>query len=130
LNAAERRVDAGTAALLVNVGPILIALLGGLLLGEGFPRSLFAGAIVAFAGVAVIATATSDHTGAGGWGVVLCLLAALGYSGGVIAQKVALRRVSALQLNFLCAVTATVVLTPASPSLFRELGAAPASSIG
>jgi drug/metabolite transporter (DMT)-like permease len=29
LNEAERRVDAGTAAMLVNVGPILIALLAG-----------------------------------------------------------------------------------------------------
>ena len=32
LNAAEQRVDAGTAAMLVNVGPILIALFAGLLL--------------------------------------------------------------------------------------------------
>ena len=37
-NAAERRVDAGTAAMLINTGPILIAVLAGLLLGEGFPR--------------------------------------------------------------------------------------------
>src|SRR5712664_4265681 len=29
LNAAERRVDAGTAAMLVNVGPVLIAVLAG-----------------------------------------------------------------------------------------------------
>ena len=36
LNAAERRVDAGTAAMLVNVGPILIALLAGRLLREGY----------------------------------------------------------------------------------------------
>ena len=34
LNEAERRVDAGTAAMLVNIGPILIALLAGLLLRE------------------------------------------------------------------------------------------------
>ena len=33
LNEAERRIDAGTAAMLVNVGPILIAVLAGLLLG-------------------------------------------------------------------------------------------------
>src|SRR5204862_1527953 len=36
LNAGERRVDAGTAAMLVNVAPVLIALLAGVLLGEGF----------------------------------------------------------------------------------------------
>src|SRR3954451_6547273 len=34
LNAAERHVDAGTAAMLVNIGPVFIALLAGLLLGE------------------------------------------------------------------------------------------------
>ncbi len=37
LNAAERRVDAGTAAMLVNIGPILIAILAGSILHEGFP---------------------------------------------------------------------------------------------
>ena len=60
LNEAERRVDAGTAAMLVNVGPILIALLAGLLLREGFPRGLLAGCVVAFAGTAIIAVATSS----------------------------------------------------------------------
>jgi drug/metabolite transporter (DMT)-like permease len=48
LNSGERRVDAGTAAMLVNVGPVLIAILAGLLLHEGFPRALFAGCAVAF----------------------------------------------------------------------------------
>jgi drug/metabolite transporter (DMT)-like permease len=33
--------------MLVNVGPILIAILAALLLGEGFPRSLFAGCAIA-----------------------------------------------------------------------------------
>jgi drug/metabolite transporter (DMT)-like permease len=52
LNSGERRVDAGTAAMLVGVGPILIAILAGVLLREGFPRALFAGCALAFAGVA------------------------------------------------------------------------------
>jgi drug/metabolite transporter (DMT)-like permease len=43
LNEAERRVDAGTAAMLINTGPILIAILAGVFLREGFPRWLFAG---------------------------------------------------------------------------------------
>jgi drug/metabolite transporter (DMT)-like permease len=49
LNEAERRVDAGTAAMLVNLGPILIALLAGVVLREGFPRQLLAGCAIAFA---------------------------------------------------------------------------------
>ncbi|HEY7604917.1 MAG TPA: DMT family transporter [Gaiellaceae bacterium] len=119
LNAAERRVDAGTAAMLVNVGPILIALLAGFLLGEGYPRALFAGCGIAFAGVVVIATATSNGGGAGGLGVAFCLLAALGYAGGVVAQKVALRRVSSLQTIFLSCVAAAVACAWAAPSLLR-----------
>src|SRR6478672_470350 len=68
LNAAEQRVDAGTAAMLVNVGPVLIALLAGLLLREGFPRSLLAGCAIAFAGAVVIGAATRSHSVDAGWG--------------------------------------------------------------
>ena len=68
LNAAEQRVDAGTTAMLVNVGPILIALFAGLLLGEGFPRWLVIGALVAFSGAVLVGwprrRGTSDLWGA------------------------------------------------------------------
>ena len=65
LNAAERRIDAGTASMLVNVGPVFIAVLAGLLLGEGFPRRLLVGTAVSLGGVAVIGLATSGGAGAG-----------------------------------------------------------------
>ena len=129
LNAAEQRVDAGTAAMLVNVGPILIALLAGLLLGEGFPPALLVGCVIAFAGVAVIGTATSGAGSSGGTGTLLCLAAALGYAGGVVTQKIVLRGVSALQTTFLCCVVGAVACSPAAPSLARELGDAPSSSV-
>ncbi len=58
LNAAERRVGAGTAAMLINTGPILIAVLAGIFLREGFPRGLFAGCAVAFGGCVMIGFAT------------------------------------------------------------------------
>src|SRR4051812_7099067 len=73
LNEAERHVDAGTAAMLVNVGPVLIAVLAGVLLHEGFPRTLLAGCAVAFAGAALIGIATSDHGLAASGGAALCL---------------------------------------------------------
>src|SRR3954447_19596259 len=87
LNEAERRVDAGTAAMLVNVGPVLIALLAGFVLKEGFPRSLLARCAVAFAGAIVIGLATGGTGLDAGWGAVLCVAAAAAYAGGVIAQK-------------------------------------------
>ena len=92
LNAAERLVDAGTAAMLVGIGPVFVAVFAGVLLGEGFPRSLFAGCAVAFAGVVVIGLVTSGRGLEGGLGAVLCLVAALAYAGGVVAQKPVLAR--------------------------------------
>ena len=38
LNEGEQRVDAGTAAMLIQVSPVLIALLAALFLGERFTR--------------------------------------------------------------------------------------------
>jgi len=76
LNAAERRVDAGTAAMLVNTGPILIAILAGIFLREGFPPWLFAGCAVAFVGCVMISFATTRSGTQSGLGIVLCIVAA------------------------------------------------------
>ena len=43
LNWGERHADAGTAALIVGVGPVLVAFLAGWLLREGFPARLLVG---------------------------------------------------------------------------------------
>ena len=86
LNAAERRIDAGTSSLLVNTGPIFIALLAGVVLREGFPAALLRGCLVAFAGAALIAVALSRHGLDDVWGAVLCFVAALAYAGGVVAK--------------------------------------------
>src|SRR6266516_5867487 len=59
LNAAERRLDAGTAAMLVHIAPLLIAVLAGLSLGEAFPRQLVIGSVVAFGGIVVIGRSSS-----------------------------------------------------------------------
>lgn len=129
LNEAEQRVDAGTAAMLVNVGPVLIALLAGSVLREGFPRMLIIGCAVAFAGAVVIGLATSERGVAASWGAVLCVAAAAFYAGGVVAQKPLLSRVSALQVTWLAATIGLVVCLPFAPSLVDELGRADGSSI-
>jgi drug/metabolite transporter (DMT)-like permease len=129
LNSGERRVDAGTAAMLTNVGPVLIAVLAGWLLKEGFPRTLFAGCAIAFAGVAVIALASSQHAATRA-GVLLCLAAACSYAGGVVAQKVVLRTLSGAQTVFLCCAIGAVVCLPFVAQLWRELGDAPGGSVG
>jgi drug/metabolite transporter (DMT)-like permease len=129
LNEAERRIDAGTAAMLVNVGPILIALLAGTLLHEGFPRSLLAGSAVAFAGALLIGLATSDGGLAAGGGAALCLVAALGYAGGVVSQKPVLARVSALQVTFLACAVGAMACLPFTPTMVDEVGSADGAAV-
>jgi drug/metabolite transporter (DMT)-like permease len=119
LNAAEQRVDAGTAAMLVNVGPLLLALLAGLLLGEGFPQRLVVGSLVAFGGVVVIGLATSGRS-AGTAGVLLCVMAAVGYAIGVVAQKPLLSRVPALEVTWLACTVGAVACLPFGPQLVSE----------
>jgi drug/metabolite transporter (DMT)-like permease len=130
LNAAEQRVDAGTAAMLVNVGPVLIAVLAGVLLREGFPRTLLVGCAVAFAGAVVIGFATSGRSVEAGWGAALCLAAAAAYAGGVVAQKPLLARTSALQVTFLACAVGAVACLPYAPALVGELGRAKGSAVG
>ena len=76
LNAAERHVDAGTAAMIINTGPILIAVLAGIFLREGFPHRLFAGCAVAFGGCVLIGVAALGSGSRSGLGVALCIVAA------------------------------------------------------
>jgi drug/metabolite transporter (DMT)-like permease len=129
LNAGERHLDAGTAAMLVGIGPALLAVLAGVLLGEGLPPRLLGGCAIALAGVVTIGLATSER-GVSPIGTILCLLAAAAYAGGVVAQKPVLRRVSAAQTTWLCCCVGALVCAPFAPALVDELGGASASSIG
>ncbi|MER5934809.1 DMT family transporter [Streptomyces sp. NPDC002054] len=125
LNWGEQQVDAGTAAMVVNIGPIVIALLSGWLLKEGFPPALLAGMAVSFAGAAVVGLSTSQGGPASLTGVLLCLFAALAYGAGVVAQKPALRHASPLQVTTYGCFVGTAVTLPFAGQLVTELPEAP-----
>ncbi|MER7545938.1 DMT family transporter [Spirillospora sp. NPDC127506] len=128
LNWGEQLVDAGTAALVVNIGPILIALLGGWLLKEGVSARLLTGLAVSFAGAAVVGLSMSGEGRASVGGVLLCLVAAVTYAAGVVSQKPALRHASALQFTtFACAIGALACL-PFSGRLISQAAGAPAGA--
>jgi drug/metabolite transporter (DMT)-like permease len=129
LNAAETRIDAGTAAMLVNVGPILIAIFAGLILHEGFPSRLFAGCLVSFAGAVVIGVATSRHGLHEILGAVLCLVAAFAYAGGVVAQKPVLSHATPLMVTWLACTIGAIACLPYAGTLVRQLGHASSSTI-
>lgn len=129
LSEAERRVDAGTAAMIVNVGPILIAVLAGVVLKEGFPRSLLTGCAVAFTGVVIIALATSDAGLTASWGTALCLVAAVAYSVAVMAQKPLLARGSGLSVTWIACTFGALACLPFGPTLMHQAGEADPSTL-
>ncbi len=132
LNAGEQQVDAGTAALVVTVGPILIALFAGVLLKEGFPKPLLIGIAVAASGVVLISLSTRDESAvdtASTTGVLLCLAAALLYAIGALAQKPTLTVVTPVMSVWLMCVVGAVVCLPYLPALVRETGAASTTNI-
>jgi drug/metabolite transporter (DMT)-like permease len=129
LNEAEHLLDAGTAAMLVSIGPILVAIGGGLFLHEGFPRRVFVGSTIGFAGTAIIGVSTSTIGSGEGIGVLLCLVAAIGYASAVVIQKPLLRDASALQVTWLACTVGAIVCIPFLPSLVRELRLASLSTI-
>jgi len=129
LNAGERRVDAGTASMLVNIAPILIAIMAGYLLGEGFSRNLVLGLGIAFVGVTVIAISISEGFSLS-VGAILCFIAAVAYSISVIAQKPLLTDLSGLTVTWASCLIGLLVCLPFAPQLISELGDAPGSAIG
>ncbi|MGH2488586.1 MAG: DMT family transporter [Candidatus Limnocylindria bacterium] len=131
LNAAEQVVDAGTAAMLVFIGPLLVILLAGVFLGEGFPRRVVLGAAVAFSGILIIGLQVADG-GVGPdpmWGIVLCLVAALTAATGVTLEKPVLTRISALNVTALACLVGAVVTAPFAPQLLSEVAAAEPASV-
>ena len=73
----------------------------------------------------MIGLASADGGIEAGWGAALCLVAAVAYAGGVIAQKPLLERTSALQITLLACVIGAVACLPFAATLVDEAGAAP-----
>ena len=128
LNLAEQTLDAGTTAMIVNIGPILIALGAGLFLGEGIPRWLAIGAGVAFLGVLLIGIGTSlvadGERPIDPIGVLWCLAAALTYAIGVLAQKPVAGRLPASQVALIGAVIGMLACVPFVGQLVTSLATA------
>lgn len=120
LNTAERAVDAGTAAMVVNIAPLLIMALAAVFLRERLTPGLLAGGAVAFAGVIVIGLATRSGTGPW-WGVLLCVVATAASAGGVVAQKPVLGHLSALQVTWTCCTIGALCCLPWAPALARAV---------
>ena len=129
LNEGERRVDAGTAAMLIQVSPVLIALLAAMFLGERFTVYLGVGLALAFGGVVLIAFSSSGSGDHDVLGVALCLLSAVVYAISLILQKPLVGRLPAVHITWLACTVGAIACLPFVGQLVRETADAPASSI-
>ncbi len=129
LNAAERRIDAGTSALLVNTAPLMIAILAAITLREGLSRGVLGGCVVSLTGVALIAIGVSRHGPAATWAALLCVIAALAYAVAIVVQKPALRSYPAVSVNLVACGVAALACLGWAPALVHEVRRAPASDI-
>ena len=129
LNIAEQTLDAGTTAMIVNVGPVLIALGAGVLLGEGIPKWLAIGAGVSFLGILLIGFGSGGGSLGDGSGVLWCLVAAVTFAAGVMLQKPALRRLPAAQVTWLGCMIGAVACLPFAGALVDDITTAPVTSV-
>lgn len=125
LNQAERMIDAGTAAMIVNLAPLMVIVIGGFL-GEGFPKALVIGAPISFLGVSLIGLQNSGHATLSG--LALALAAAVLYAGCTLIQKQLLKTVHAGTLTWVGAALGTVALLPWVGQLVTDASSAPASA--
>jgi len=123
LNTAEQVVDAGTAAMVINIAPLMIMALAAVFLRERLTSGLLVGGAVAFAGVIIMGLATTSGN-APLWGVLLCVIATAASAAGLVAQKPVLAHLSALQVTWTCCAIGAFCCLPFAPALVRDVQAA------
>ena len=128
LNTAEGTLDAGTAAMITNLAPLMVLVLAWIFLRERPTAALIAGGLVAFAGIVVIGLSTTARS-ASAAGVLLCLLATTAAAAGLVAQKHALARLQALQVTWTCCLVGAVCCAGYAPSLVHDVRGASIGSV-
>ncbi len=128
LNEGEILVSAGTASLLMSIGPVFAAILGVVFSGERLTRWGIAGVAVSFAGVELIALFDSGQF-TFNRGALLVLLAALCQSLQFVIQKPLLKRYSALAITSCVIWCGTLFLVPFAVSGVNAMATASPRSI-
>lgn len=128
LNFGELTVSAGAASFIINVSPILTALLAMLVLGERFSGLAWIGTAISFGGIGLIAIGES-----GGLvlnqGALLILGAALCTTLNTIVQKPLFATHKPLVVAAWNMIIGTVFLAPVLPSAFAQAAVADATGL-
>lgn len=120
LNYGELTISAGAASFIINVNPIITAVLAMMLLGERFPVLAWVGTFLSFAGIGIIALGEGQgltiNTGA-----LLILGSALCTSINSIVQKRLFSRHHPLTVSAWNMILGALCLAPALPSGFAQM---------
>ena len=125
LNAGERRVDAGTAAMLIQVSPVLVAVLAAIFLDERFTVYIGLGLALAFTGVGLISLSSSESSDHDVIGVLLCLVSAVVYSISLILQKPLVAKLPAIHVTWLACTIGAIACLPFVGQLVDQTRDAP-----
>ncbi len=124
LNTGERTVPAGPASFILQINPVLVALLAMPLLGEHFGLSGWIGTGLSFLGVGLIAFGHSDHFALDP-GALLIVGSAFCTSISTLLQKPLLGRLPALTVTAWILFIGALPVAPALPGAIRALADAP-----
>ena len=120
LNQGERTVSAGAASFIVNVAPILTAILATVFLRERFSAWGWGGALISFAGVGLIALGQPGGLAFGG-GASLVAGAALCTATYFVLQRPLVPRYGALACTAYTLIAGALFLTPFLPGALPRL---------
>lgn len=123
LNAGQTTVSAGAASFIVNTQPLFMAILAVLFLKEAFGRWRWLGALVGFAGVAIIAAGQPGGLsfGVGSSLIVGAAICAAAYS---VLQRPLITRVDPLHVTALVLIAGAIALLPWLADGARQFAAA------
>jgi len=123
LNTGELTVSSGAASFIVNVAPILTAILAGIFLGERFGVRAWAGTALSFFGIGLLALGEESGLQVDG-GAVLILGSAVCASVATILQKPLFARHSPLTVSAWMMLFGALFLVPGLPSSLAQFAAA------
>ncbi len=124
LNTGERTVPAGPASFILQINPVLVALIAMPLLGERFGLSGWIGTAVSFLGVGLIAFSQNDHFALEP-GALLIVGSAFCTSIATLLQKPLLGRMPALTVTAWILFIGALPVAPALPGALAALAVAP-----
>jgi drug/metabolite transporter (DMT)-like permease len=129
LNFGELTVSAGAASFIINVSPIMVALMAMVLLGERFSKIAWLGTFISFAGIGLIALGEGEGLRVNE-GALLILGAALCTASAAVVQKPLFRNHKPLTVSAWNMVIGALALSPVLPSGIRQASTAGPEALG